>query len=186
MSLPSPSGILSELRINTSRSRSASLVETQPRIATAVLGRVAPAWEVTARQTRDRRLRLSTRGDGIATPAFPGILRSGKRVPLRAAEGHALPVRHGIIRVESPSKSTSWAIGGPSLLRGAAHKGKAVGRHVGVWKGATTGGAASGASGASGPGSASGASGARGTAGAGAAATGAAATTGGEGSAGGT
>ena len=147
-----PAGSLSELRINTSRSHSASLVETQPRIATTVLGRVAPTSHVTASQTRDRRLRLSTRGDGIATPAFPGILRSGKRVPLRAAEVHALPVRHGVIRVETPGKSTSWAIGGPSLLRGAAHKSKALGRHVSVWKGATTGGgdAASATSGANG------------------------------------
>jgi hypothetical protein len=138
VSLPSFSRSLSELRINTSRSRSASLVETQPRRATAVLGRVAPAWVVTVRQTRDRRLRLSTRGDGIATPTFPGILRSGKRVPLRAAGGHTLPVRHGVIRVEGPSKSTCWAIVGVTRLRGTAHKGKAVGRHVGVWKGAAT------------------------------------------------
>ena len=138
VSLPSPSRSLSELRINTGRSRSASLVETQPRSATAELCRTAPAWVVTVRQTRDRLLRLSTRGNGIATPTFPGILRSGKRVPLRAAEGHTLLVRHGVIRVEGPSKSTCWAIVGITRLRGAAHKGKAVGRHVGVWKGNTT------------------------------------------------
>ncbi len=138
MSLLSPRGSLSELRINTSRSRSASLVETQPRSATAELSCVAPAWVVTVRQTRDCRLRLSARGDGIATPTFPCILRSGKRVPLRAAEGHTLLVRHGVIRVQGPSKSTSWAIVGVTCLRGAAHEGKAVGRHVGVWKGATT------------------------------------------------
>lgn len=143
-------GSSSELRINTSRSSSASLVETQPCIATTVLSCVAPTSHVTASQTRDRRLRLSTRGDGIPTPAFPGILRSGKRVPTRAAEVHALPVCHGVIPVERPGKSTSWAISGPSLLWGAAHEGKALGRHIGVWKGATTcGGGAGGAGGGS-------------------------------------
>lgn len=44
-----PAGSLSELRINTSRPHSASLVETQPRVATTVLGGVAPASHVTAR-----------------------------------------------------------------------------------------------------------------------------------------
>jgi hypothetical protein len=129
---------LSELRINARRAHSASLIETQPPSATAILGRISSTWKITARQTRDCCLRLSTWSDRISTPTFSGKLSSGKRVPFRDAEGHALPVRHGVVRVESSGKCTSRPICGVSLFWSAAQKAKSIGCHVGIWEGAAT------------------------------------------------
>jgi hypothetical protein len=83
-------------------------------------------------------LRLSTWSDRISTPTFSGKLSSGKRIPFREAEGHALPVRHGVVRVEGSGKCSSWSICGVSFFRCAAQKAKSIGCHVGIWEGAAT------------------------------------------------